>query len=85
MFYSVYAVKDEVIGFNAPALQVNDAAAMRSFAEVFKDVHSPTDYSLWCLGSFDTDTGYIDSFDMPKLVCRATDFAITDYKESEKI
>lgn len=73
MIISLYSVHDALNGFGAPSLQNNDAAAMRSFAEVFKDVYSPTDYSLWKIGSFDTESGEIFP-DVPVVVCRATDF-----------
>lgn len=73
MIYSIYSIQDALTGFGAPTLQNNDAAAYRSFAEVFKDVFQPSDYSLWKLGSFDTNTGEIIP-EVPSIVCRATDF-----------
>ena len=73
MIISIYSINDALNGFASPTLQNNDAAAMRSFAEVFKDVYSPADYSLWKIGSFDTETGEIIP-DVPSIICRATDF-----------
>ena len=73
MIISIYSINDALNGFGAPTLQNNDAAAYRSFAEVFKDVFQPADYSLWKLGSFDTSTGEIIP-EVPTVVCRATDF-----------
>ena len=73
MIISLYSVNDALNGFGPISLQNNDAAAYRSFAEVFKDVYSPSDYSLFKLGSFDTETGEIIP-DVPTIVCRATDF-----------
>lgn len=73
MIISIYSVNDALNGFGALSLQNNDAAAMRSFAEIFKDVYSPADYSLWKLGSFDSETGEIIT-DVPTIICRATDF-----------
>lgn len=77
MIISLYSVNDALSGFGAPTLQNNDAAAYRSFAEAFKDVYQPADYSLWKVGSFDTDTGEIIP-DVPSVVCRATDFVKGD-------
>lgn len=73
MIISIYSVNDSLNGFGPLSLQNNDASAYRSFAEVFKDVYSPADYSLFKLGSFDTETGEIIP-DIPTVICRATDF-----------
>lgn len=73
MIISIYSINDALNGFGSPSLQNNDAAAMRSFAEIFKDVYQPSDYSLWKIGSFDTNTGEIIP-EIPSVVCRATDF-----------
>lgn len=83
MIYAIYSINDALTGFASPTLQNNDAAAMRSFAEVFKDVFSPADYSLWKIGNFDTDTGEIIP-DVPTIVCRATDFVKGEEKDAEK-
>lgn len=73
MIISLYSINDALNGFGPPTLQNNDSAAMRSFAEAFKDVYQPADYSLWKVGMFDTETGEIIA-DIPTVVCRATDF-----------
>lgn len=73
MIYSIYSIQDALTGFGAPALQNNDAAAYRSFAEIYKDIYQPQDYSLWKLGSFNTETGELNP-EIPSIVCRATDF-----------
>lgn len=80
MVYSIYSINDSLTGFGTPTLQNNDAAAMRSFAEVFKDVYKPEDYSLFKIGSFDTSTGELIP-DIPTVICRATDFI--DLKKGE--
>lgn len=82
MIISIYSIQDALNGFGSPTLQNNDAAAYRSFAEVFKDVYSPQDYSLWKLGSFDTETGELIP-EVPSIVCRATDF-VKGEKENGK-
>lgn len=83
MIYSIYSIQDALTGFNAPTLQANDAAAMRSFAEVFKEVYSPSDYSLWKIGQFDTNTGELVP-EVPVIVCRATDFSKGDKEDAER-
>ena len=73
MIFSLYSIQDGLTGFSSPTPHNNDAAAMRAFAEAFKDVYQPQDYSLWCIGQYNTDTGEIIP-DVPVIVCRATDF-----------
>lgn len=73
MIISIYSVNDALNGFGPLSLQNNDSSAYRSFAEAFKDVYQPADYSLWKIGSFDTNTGEIIP-EVPSVVCRATDF-----------
>ena len=77
MVINIYSINDALNGFGSPTLQNNDAAAYRSFAEVFKDVFQPVDYSLWRLGSFDTETGELIP-EVPVVICRATDFVKGD-------
>lgn len=75
MNYPMFSIFDSVTRqFSVPAVHNNEAAAMRNFAEVFKDVFQPEDYSLYCIGTFDSSSGEIQRFD-PYVVCRATDFS----------
>lgn len=73
MVIPIYTVQDALVGFQVITMMNNDAFAMRSFAENFSEVKNPSDYSLWRVGTFDTDTGIINS-EVPTVVCRATDF-----------
>ena len=82
MKISIYSIHDALNGFGNPTLQNNDASAMRQFAEVFKDIYSPQDYSLYKLGEFDTDSGEIETI-IPMLVCRATDFVKGDKEDGK--
>ena len=74
MKYPIFSIYDSVTRqYSIPAIHSNDAAAMRNFAEVFKDVFQPEDYSLYCIGEFDNENGTVSSIDS-YVVCRATDF-----------
>ena len=83
MIIPIYSVNDALNGFGPLSLQNNDAAAYRSFAEMFKDVYSPADYSLFKVGSFDTNTGEIIP-EVPTVICRATDFVKGEKENAEK-
>lgn len=78
MKYPIYVVHDALVGYQNPSIMHNDAFAMRNFSEAFDGVKNSSDYSLWKVGYFDTETGLIESMS-PSLICRASDFI----KESE--
>lgn len=63
----IYAIRDNKVGtFAPPCLFENDATAIRAFGDlVSRDKDSlmyvhPEDFSLWSLGHFDTETGFIE-------------------------
>lgn len=73
MIYSIYAVKDRLTGFLTPSFDMNDAAAMRNFSfALHRDdllfSSAPGDYDLYCLGTYDSETGVIMPID-PQIVC----------------
>ena len=82
MKVGLYAVRDAKTGFLTPTADVNNATAMRNFAHAIMNHESlmythPTDYQLWYLGDFDTETGILiqpEDKTVPWLVCCATDF-----------
>ncbi len=63
----IYAIKDDKTGFMAPQAQRSDAVAIRSFENILRDPHpnivnqNPADFSFYCLGEYDEDTGVITS------------------------
>lgn len=80
MEYNIYCVRDEKMVSNlygAIMLQENDDIAMRGFADALGDPDSmwakhPSDFSLWCVGTYYMATGEI----IPELrkVCDAAQF-----------
>ena len=78
MIYNFYSVYDVNMGYNPPVVQENDAVAMRNFENACCDKSSVwythcADFSLMCIGSFDSSSGEIIAAD-PKKVCAASDF-----------
>lgn len=63
MKYGVYCIRDFKSGWLSPTVDINDQVAIRNFAyavqhnELFSDFAS--DYSLFKIGDFDTDSGDI--------------------------
>lgn len=77
MIVNLYSVRDALTGFGYPFVQPNDDAALRNFRYMLtpesKSEFSikPSDYSLFIVGQFDTDSGaYIIVDDMPRAISR---------------
>lgn len=75
MMQRIYSLRDVKVGFLSPTLHDNDSVAVRSLENVLRspsssllDTH-PEDFSLYCLGVFDTLTGLISPFSVPEQVC----------------
>ncbi|UPW41959.1 nonstructural protein [Dipodfec virus RodF1_56] len=73
----MYSVRDALTGFMTPVLEQNDAVAMRNFSmscDVARRDSSlmswkPSDFSLYCIASFDSDTGILTPVNPVRLVC----------------
>lgn len=70
MKYGIYSIRDLKTGFLPPTVDFNAISAMRNFEHACLNTESlffshPEDYSLFALGTFDTDTGRIDPDDNP--------------------
>lgn len=66
MKLGLYAMRDNVQGFLLPQAFVNDATSLREFQLLCskKDTvygFRPSDFSLYKIGEFDTETGDINS------------------------
>lgn len=62
MIYGVFSIKDAKTGYLPPTFDINDLSAMRNFEHACQNPDSlffthPQDYTLYCIGSFDTDSG----------------------------
>lgn len=73
MIFSIYSIKDQFTGFLTPSFDQNDSSAKRNFSFALgrSDLllgSFPQHYDLYCLGTFDSDTGCIVPIS-PELVC----------------
>lgn len=57
MIYGVYAVKDILVGFNAPFVLVNDDIAKRAFKNSVGQKPEKDDLQLWRLSQWNDITG----------------------------
>lgn len=76
MKYGIYSIRDAAADvFFAPSIDANDDTAIRSFAQAINHPDalmnfSPSDFTLYRLGSFDIENGSIELLNPAvKLVC----------------
>lgn len=79
MKYPVYCIRDVKVGFDPQfIIQVNELAAIRGFEYLMTNKDSmqgrfPSDYELYQLGEFDTDSGLFESI-TPKFIVSGGSF-----------
>lgn len=78
MIFGIYSIRDVKSGFMQPTVEMNDAIAHRNFAHAVQNSDSVLfshfkDFSLYRIGSFDSDCGSVSSLDLPELICDASD------------
>lgn len=83
MKFYFYSMRDHKVGFMSPTLDINDATAYRNFAKAVSAPDgiigfAPQDFDLFCIGEFDSETGYITAYDTIRLVCDAASIARKD-------
>ena len=77
MIYGVYAIKDAKTSFMPCNVDYNDASAIRNFEHAVMAPDSlmrshPADYTLYRLGSYNTETGIIVSADPQQIADAAS-------------
>lgn len=77
MKYPVYAYRDVKVGFGQPQLFLNEMVAKRTFQIQINDPdgqlkYNPSDYELYCIGSYETDNGQFDPC-VPVFMCNGID------------
>lgn len=78
MKFGVYCVRDVKAGFQTPAVQINDAVAIRGFASAVVQSDSilfthAQDFALYKIGEFDADIGRLLPLDLPVELMQASE------------
>lgn len=80
MKYPVFCIRDTKVGFDPTFMvQVNDDAAVRGFEVAINNPsnvvmnYRPSDYELYKIGEFDTDSGRFFSLDVPVFMIGGND------------
>ena len=83
MIKNLYSIRDKYTGYMAPMTEDNDYTAMRNITHAMKsDVMcglnaKPTDFSLYHVGMYDTETGEIQTI-QNKIVCEINDLILNE-------
>lgn len=73
----LYSVFDKVSKvFQFPCAVENDEAAIRGFVGLADSYKFFSDLELYCVGSFNLETGVISPSDVPSLVCSGSQFPV---------
>lgn len=87
MIFGLYSIKDDLTGFKGISIEDNDPVALRNFdyavhsTEIIK--LNARNYGLYKLGTYDTESGIISSFDSPKLIVTADSIYRKDNVDGE--
>lgn len=78
MKFGVYCMRDVKAGFMSPTISENDPIAARAFGDAVLRSDSvllnyASDFALYRMGDFDSNSGRITPLDVPVLVIQATD------------
>lgn len=85
--YYLFCVFDaKLASFNVPFVQKTEASAVRAFTDLVRDKRSavnqhPEDYSLFCVGSFDSASGVLTPC-TPRALTTASALLVIDPTES---
>lgn len=86
---ALYAVRDSKAAiFFPPFPQINDETAARAFYAAAMDPTTdlsryPDDYSLWCLGWFDDESGSLEGATPPRVVVSSARMPVTFQQSKE--
>lgn len=81
MKYGVYSMRDNKTGFLTPTLDQNDQSAIRNFEHACQNIDSlffthPSDYSLWKIADYETDTGELFPLVPIRNLCEASSIVL---------
>lgn len=88
MIYGIYSIRDKHTGFISPTFDLNDQAAARNFSMALTRSDgvlgfAPSDFDLYCIGSFDSDSGIISPRALPELVMTGSQAFLAELARKE--
>lgn len=82
MIYRVYSIRDRLTGFMSPVLEQSDMVAIRNFRMACDSqkrdmsiiAFNPSDFSLYHIADFDTESGSMIRCDPLDFICHGDHF-----------
>lgn len=79
MVLGIYVMRDQRTSYMTPSFDMTHQAAIRNFEAAMSRSESllhthPQDFSLYCIGRYDTLSGCISAFDQPELLVDGAQF-----------
>lgn len=82
MIFHMYSIRDRLVGFMTPTIEQSDPVAMRNFQMACDSAKRdrslmafrPSDYSLYRIADFDSDSGELIPSFPPVTVCSGDSF-----------
>lgn len=76
MILNIYSIKDVDLDYSSPFFASNDNVALRMFRAVARDKttqigQDPNFFSIYRLGTFDSETGFISTLPSPDFIVSA--------------
>lgn len=89
MIYSIYSIRDKHTGFISPTFDLNHQSAARNFSLALTRSDgvlgfAPSDFDLYCIGSFDSDTGVLHPVSVPEFVISGSQACQASVAKEEK-
>lgn len=78
----LYCIRDSLIGYGAPMVDQNDAAAARTFSYALRNtpelLDKARDLDLFFIGTLDSGSGFLQAESIPKIIIRGTDCIVKE-------
>lgn len=89
MVYFIYSMRDKHTGFVSPTFDLNDQTASRNFSMALSKSEgvlgfAPSDFDLYCIGTWDTDSGVITPVSLPRLVKTGSEAFLGSLREEDR-
>lgn len=86
MIYPLYAVRDAKTTFWPPQVEINEASAIRNFAQMINSgngvaAFAPNDFDFYKVGEFDTEKGIVSATLPIELVCSGVSVVGVNYEK----
>lgn len=86
MISKIYSIRDELSGFMSSLAEANDAVALRNFVAAVRNPSpgnvmrsAPSNFSLYALATFDTDSGFLEPITPIQHIANAISYVADEF------